>query len=143
MSDKLMTKGWVHKICRKIYNELGPYHTEMVYQNAMEYELKRKGFNYQREKQVPINYDGIVIGQGKIDFYVEPNYVLEFKAIASNLYTKEGEINQNIYIRKHHHQVQKYLQSLNIERGYLINFNTGAKAELEILEIVNPLLGDE
>ena len=40
MSDKIMTKGWVHKICRKIYNELGPYHTEIVYQNAMEYELK-------------------------------------------------------------------------------------------------------
>ena len=140
---KIMTKGWVHKICRKIYNELGPYHTETVYQNAMEHELKKEGFNYQREKQVPINYDGIVIGQGRIDFYVEPQYVLEFKAVATNLYTKDGEVNKHGYIQKYQHQVMKYLQSLEIKKGYLINFNTGTKAELEVIEVINPLLGDE
>jgi GxxExxY protein len=138
-----VTKGWLEKICRTIYNELGPYHTESVYQNAMEYELTKNKIKYRREMQVPIIYDNQVIGQGKIDFYIHPKYVIEFKALSSNLITKEDKENQSHYIQKYKSQLIKYLISLNLKKGFLINFNIGAKKELEVVEVINPLLGDD
>ena len=52
-------------------------------------------------------------------------------------------MNKQYTAKKHHYQLIKYLQSLNSEKGFLINFNIGPKSKLEVLEIINPYLGDD
>ena len=55
-------------ICMAVHNELGHGFLEIVYKDAIEIELDKKGINYQREKEYPINYKGVVLNP---DFAVE------------------------------------------------------------------------
>ena len=41
-----------------VYNELGPGLLESVYEEAMVYELKKRGMSIQRQLEVPIIYKG-------------------------------------------------------------------------------------
>ena len=53
-----------------VYNKLGPGLFELVYENALSYELKKRGLNV--KSQVPINivYNGIDMGAGfKMDLH--------------------------------------------------------------------------
>ena len=142
----IITRALLLKMCNRIYNELGPYHTEITYKNAMEHELSKSGIEYNRERQISVIYDGSVVGHGYIDFLIRgktANYPVEFKAISTNLFNTDGEMNKKYTAKKHHYQLIKYLQSLNSEKGFLINFNVGTKSKLEVLEIINPYLGDD
>ena len=47
----------------KVYNFLGHGYLEGVYQEALEIELKRAGIPTEREKELQIIYDGIVLSQ--------------------------------------------------------------------------------
>ena len=138
-----MTKKTIEKICNRIYNELGPYQIESTYGNAMEYELIKEGITYNRELPIPILYDKHKVGHGVVDFFIDGKYLLEFKANTSCFTTKEGKSSNAASVIKSKNQVIRYLIALNLETGYLINFNIGGKAGLEIELIINPELGDE
>lgn len=140
---KVLTKALLEQICKRIYNELGPYHTELTYQNAMEHELCKMNISYHREKQMPIMYDNQIVGHGYLDFLVKPHYAIEFKALTTSLINKDGEFNKSSSAQRHHNQLYKYLQGLNLKTGFLINFNVGSKEDIEVLELTNPFLGDE
>jgi len=61
-----------------VYNKLGPGLFESVYENALSYELKKRGLDV--KSQVPINiiYDGIDMGAGfKMDLLVEDKVIIE------------------------------------------------------------------
>lgn len=52
-----------------VYNKLGSGFLEAVYQEAFEIEMQRQKIPYEREKELRINYDGIVLKQFyKADF---------------------------------------------------------------------------
>lgn len=121
---KKINEEALRTICNRIYNELGPYYDEVTYQNAMEYELNKHEIWYRREMQVPIYYDKNVVAYGKVDFWIGQDMLVEFKA------KKDASIVDR-------NQVKRYLKTLDVPFGFLINFNN-RRTKLEIDKIENP-----
>lgn len=82
---------------------------EAVYKNAMVIELRKAGLRFETEKPLKIYYDGIVIGDYRVDIIVEGRLILELKAV--NSLTLSHEI-----------QLVNYLTATGIDHGLLINF---------------------
>ena len=65
----------INKIAQSIYNDIGGFHTEAVYQKAFETELSNNSdkFNYLREYEFPVDYKGVSVGVERPDFIIRPN----------------------------------------------------------------------
>ena len=125
------------KLCKRIYNELGPYHREEVYANALEHELLKNDIDYSREFTLPVLYDGVKVGVIRYDFLIEKKYLLELKAVSA-LKKADGKIKKGNQ-GSPENQVIKYLIALDLKKGYLINFKTYLEnISIEYLEIINP-----
>ena len=92
----------VHKI-------LGNGFQEVIYQRALEIEMRLAGIRFQREFEMPIYYREIRIGTRRVDFFVEEVVSVELKAT-----TKLEDT--------HFAQAINYLEAYNLEIGLLINF---------------------
>jgi GxxExxY protein len=55
----------------KVHATLGNGFQEVIYQRALEIELIKAGLSFVREFSMPIFYDGIQIGERRVDFFVE------------------------------------------------------------------------
>ena len=97
----------------KVHRRHGPGFVEFVYRNSLLIELKKAGMTFEREKPAKVYYEGIIVGDFKIDTYVNDWLVCELKAVR-NL-TEEHEI-----------QLVNYLTAIQVDFGLLINF--GAKS---------------
>jgi GxxExxY protein len=56
---------------------------EVDYQRALEIALSKRGLNWQREVEIPIAYDGVVVTRRRVDFVIEKDndqLILETKA---------------------------------------------------------------
>ena len=82
---------------------------EVIYQRALEIEMKEAGISYRREFEMPIFYREQQIGTRRVDFFVEGVVSVELKAI-----TKLEDV--------HFAQGINYLEAYNLEVGLLINF---------------------
>ena len=108
-----------------VYKNLGPGLLESVYEEALVYELEKRGLKVERQKEVPINYDGHVLNtQLRIDLLVEERVVIELKSV------KEM---QDIFWK----QTRTYLRLLNLKVGILVNFNTDNILEDNIHRVIN------
>ncbi len=68
-------------ICMEVHTELGMGFREIVYKDAIEYELKSKGISYLRERQFKIQYKSIILPHSYYaDFIVYDSIILEVKA---------------------------------------------------------------
>ena len=108
-----LTAG-ILKIFYEVYNELGYGFLERVYQNAMYYELKTKGYEVEVQKKINVYYKDIIVGDYYADLIVNDIVILELKA--KEMLTKE-----------HNYQLINYLKSTDCEVGLLLNF--GKKPE--------------
>ena len=65
----------INKITQTIYNNIGGFHTEAIYQKAFETELNNNvdKFNYLREYEFPVDYRGVSVGVERPDFILRPN----------------------------------------------------------------------
>ena len=109
-----------------VYNKLGPGLFELVYENALSYELKKRGLDV--KSQVPINiiYDGIDMGAGfKMDLLIEEKVIIELKSVEALALV-------------HHKQLLTYLKLTNLKLGILVNFNT-SNINQSIIRKVNGL----
>ncbi|PLW93444.1 MAG: GxxExxY protein [Marinilabiliales bacterium] len=71
-------------ICMDVHNYLGPGFLEIVYKDALEYEFKKAGINYEREKEYKVHYKDIILPHNFFaDFVVMDKIVLEIKGVAS------------------------------------------------------------
>jgi GxxExxY protein len=69
-------------ICIEVHNNLGAGFLEIVYKDAIEYELKKANISYEREKQYEVNYKGIILPHRfYADFVVLDKIILEVKAV--------------------------------------------------------------
>ena len=69
-------------ICMEVHNNLGAGFLEIVYKDAIEYELKKANISYEREKQYEVNYKGIILPHRfYADFVVLDKIILEVKAV--------------------------------------------------------------
>jgi GxxExxY protein len=98
-------------ICFKIHKTLGPGLLESVYESALCYELEKLGIPYERQKDMPVPYEDIVLDVGfRADVIVENKLIVELKSIESVLPV-------------HHKIVLTYLKITGKKLGLLINFN--------------------
>jgi GxxExxY protein len=67
----------------EVHTELGPGYGESIYENALASEFRRRGIRFVRQAVFPVLYKGEVVGEGRIDFLVEDEVVLELKAVES------------------------------------------------------------
>mgnify|MGYP002868079244 CR=1 FL=1 len=82
---------------------------EVIYQRALELEMRYAGLAYSREFEMPVYYRGEEIGSRRVDFLVEGVISVELKAIIQL---------ENV----HFAQAVNYLEAYNLEIGLLINF---------------------
>lgn len=95
-----------------VHKKLGPGFLESVYQSALAYELRKNSINFEKEKELPVKYDDILLDVGfRCDFLVEKSVIVECKAIK--------ELTQVDMA-----QVLNYLKVTDLPVGLLINFNT-------------------
>jgi len=93
----------------RVHQILGNGFQEVIYQRALEIEMRLAGIHFQREYEMPIYYKEEKIGTRRVDFLVEEILSVELKAIA-----KFEPINFT--------QATNYLEAYNLEVGLLINF---------------------
>jgi GxxExxY protein len=66
----------------RIHRELGPGLLESVYEMLMAANLSRKGLAVERQKPIPVEFDGIAVGTGfRADLLVEGRLLIEIKSI--------------------------------------------------------------
>jgi len=95
----------------RVHGTLGNGFQEVIYQRALELELRIIPLNYLREFKMPIYYLDHQIGTRRVDFLVEEKISVELKAII-NL--------EDVHIA----QAMNYLETYNLEIGLLINFGS-------------------
>ena len=82
MSD-LILKDESYKIigiCMEVHNNLGAGFLEIVYKDAIEYEFRRAGILYEREKEYEVNYKNTILPHKfYADFVVFDQVILEVK----------------------------------------------------------------
>lgn len=93
----------------EVHKRLGNGFQEVIYQRALEIEMRMVGIEFSREFEMPIFYREEQIGTRRVDFLVEGIISVELKAI-----TKLEEV--------HFAQAINYLEAYNLEIGLLINF---------------------
>ena len=94
------------------YRALGPGLLESVYEEVLVYFLQKRGLLVQRQVEVPIEVDGIVLSSPlRIDVLVEKCVIVEIKAVLEM---------HGIFFQ----QILTYLKLTKLHRGILVNFNT-------------------
>ena len=93
----------------EVHNTLGNGFQEVIYQRALAIEMESKGLVFSREHEMDILYKGEIIGNRRVDFFVQDCVMLELKALIGL---------EDVHLA----QAKNYLEAYNIEIGLLINF---------------------
>ena len=95
----------------RVHSRLGPGLLESVYRECLFLQLVREGLVVEKEKAMPVVYEGMKIDHGfRIDLLVDQQVVVELKTV--------DDLRQI-----HYQQVLTYLRFGNFRTGLLINFN--------------------
>jgi GxxExxY protein len=95
----------------KIHRSLGPGLLESVYETILAHELKKRGFLIERQKAIPLIYEGLSFPDPfRADLIVSQRVIVELKSV------EELE-------RVHFKQLLTYLRIGQLKVGLLINFN--------------------
>ncbi len=69
--------------CIEVQRQLGRHCMEVDYQRALALELSKRGIQFQREFEIPIRYDGVIVTRRRVDFLIwdeQDELLLETKA---------------------------------------------------------------
>lgn len=94
----------------EVHKELGPGFPESVYEEAMCVALIDAGIGFERQPAINVFFRERLVGQGKIDLWIERKLVVELKAVE--------EIHP-----KHKAQAKAYLVATGCELALLMNFH--------------------
>ncbi|MHC5110416.1 MAG: GxxExxY protein [Planctomycetota bacterium] len=96
----------------RVHNELGCGFLEAVYQEALAMEFSLRKIPFEREKMLPIEYQGNRLGtRYRVDFICSGSVIVELKALQEITDVQCA-------------QVINYLKAANLHRALLINFGT-------------------
>ena len=108
-----------------VYKALGPGLLESVYEEALTYELQKRGLKVERQREVSIKYDGQLLGTSlRLDMLVEDKVIIELKSV------KEL---QDVFFK----QTLTYLRLTNLHLGILVNFNVNDILDNAIHRVLN------
>lgn len=66
----------------RIHKELGPGLLESVYEALLANSLRRAGLLVERQKPLPISFDGVQLSEGyRVDLLVESRLIVEIKSV--------------------------------------------------------------
>lgn len=97
----------------EVHKKLGPGFLESVYEQAACIELEKRKIPFERQAKVAVLYDGISIGEGRLDLLIDHTLILELKAV-------------DALLPIHQAQLMSYLKMTGCELGLLVNFNVPA-----------------
>jgi GxxExxY protein len=113
-----------------VHTKLGPGLLESVYEVALAHELRKLGFEAERQKPMPIRYDGILFEEGyRTDLLVDGKVIVELKSVGA-------------LSAVHAKQVLTQLRLSELKLGLLINFGE-AHLKNGIKRIINGQLDDD
>lgn len=95
----------------RVHTQLGPGLLESAYEACLEFELRDRGLEVERQKPLPVIYREVQVDCGyRLDLLVENSVVVELKSVET-------------LARIHVAQVLSYLKLSGCYVGLLINFN--------------------
>ncbi len=113
-----------------VHSKLGPGLLESVYEVVLAHELRKQGLAVERQKPMPIEYDGIRFDEAyRSDLVIESKVVVELKSVAA-------------LSAMHAKQVLTQLRLSGLKLGLLINFGE-AHLRNGIKRLINGELSDE
>ena len=93
----------------RVHAALGNGFQEVIYQRALEIELRDSNILFTREFEMPVFYKNHPIGTRRVDFLVNEAVSVELKALIKL---------EDVHLA----QAINYLEAYNLEVGLLINF---------------------
>jgi GxxExxY protein len=93
-----------------LHKELGPGVLESVYEALLAERLKKRGLTVERQKALPILFDGVALSEGfRVDLLIDGRLIVEVKSVErlSPLHSK---------------QLLTYIRLANQPIGLLMNF---------------------
>jgi len=125
MTENELSKIIVN-VAYKIHVTLGPGLLESVYEEIMYFELTNLGLKVERQKAIPVIWNGLKMEIGfRADLIIENKVIVEIKSV---------EQLSNVHLK----QVLTYLRITDLKLGLLINFNE-ALIKNGIKRVVNGL----
>ena len=102
--------GKIITVAMNVHSSLGPGLLESAYESCLVYGLRALGLKVERQKELPVVYEGVRVNCGyRLDLLVEDSVIVELKAT---------EKIQPV----HHAQLLIYLKITKKRIGLLINF---------------------
>jgi GxxExxY protein len=106
----------------EVHKNFGKGFSEIVYKDAIEYELQQQNIPYQREKEFLVNYKNTALKHKfYADFVVDDKIILEIKTV-------------DCFNNSHYNQCLNYLKVSKNKLAILANFNL---VSLEYKRIIN------
>lgn len=94
-----------------VHSAIGNGFQEVIYQRALEIEMRDNGIEFSREHEMPVYYKNQQIGTRRVDFLVENAIAVELKAIIQL---------EDVHLA----QAINYIEAYDLEIGLLINFGS-------------------
>ena len=96
----------------KVHRKLGVGLYENVYEQCLIHELKNSGFRVENQKDISINYEGLIIKKAfRVDLLIENKVIIKIKAVP--------ELNSY-----HFYQILNYLRITEMKLGMILNFHS-------------------
>lgn len=105
----------------KVHRTLGFGFHEKVYENALVLELIQQGLKVERQSEIPVFYEGTIVGQYFADIVVQGAVLLELKSVKQ-------------FSSEHEAQLLNYLKATPIEVGLLLNFGPVAEVKRRVFD---------
>ena len=106
----------------EVHGHLGNGFQEVIYQRALEIEMRIQGLEFSREHEMEIFYKEQAIGLRRVDFFVEGKVMVELKAIIQL---------DDVHLA----QAINYLEAYKMDIGLLINFGN---TSLQFKRVMKP-----
>ncbi len=95
----------------QVHRALGPGLLESAYEACLAYEFMKRGLSFEKQKPLPVVYDGVQIDCAyRLDFVVNDEVIVEIKSVERLTHVHDA-------------QLISYLKLSKIRIGLLINFN--------------------
>ncbi|MGV8962651.1 MAG: GxxExxY protein [Candidatus Saccharimonadaceae bacterium] len=95
----------------EVHSHLGNGFTDIIYQQALSFEMNMNNIHFERDKKMLLQYKGHEVGTHLVDFFVEEKIMVDIKAIL-NL--------EDVHLAQSINNVEAY----NMEVGLLLNFGS-------------------
>lgn len=104
----------------EVHRVLGPGFLESVYEEALAHEFELRRIPYERQKRLPVQYKGRLVGDYVADFVVGEQVILELKAVSG-------------LTKMHEAQAHNYLAATGLRLAIMINFGEASLKQKRIV----------